>query len=479
MAPKHELLDVDPSTLIIGTNIRRRPRTDDLIPSLKANGMLQPILAERTDDGITVVDGQRRTLAAIEAGLKSVPVLVTAKAEDKMRLAAQFVSNEHRQALDAADRADAVRELALFGMSAAQIQKRTGLDKDVVSTLSKIPASTTEAVREVGGTFDLDTLTHLAEIDGEPEHAAALEELKALPEDADPYDREWILRSAAQQVRRRKAIDAGRAEFTKKFPDVTILDAAPAYDSPEYVVWHQLETVDGEALTYRAGESIQNAREAFGTALRVRLQAVGGYGDSEYQVRPTCYAAVADLETAGLRLKPSATVAVKTDEDVAAEKADARAARESAKAWSATADDRRTFLATICGKKTLPAGWEQFTLAYVFSTPTTNYWSPTKAQAVAMLLGLDQLNIDTGSPLHSRNLILAEIQNNQPHRATHAMLAAALAEIEEGQVAVGNVIKPFESHGHHGKDTPTYLDQLEAWGYDAKAERALLPEVTA
>lgn len=464
---KPELIDVDPSALIIGSNIRRRPKTDDLVGSLKANGMLYPILAERTDDGITVVDGQRRTLAAIDAGMKSVPVLVTAKADEKMRLAAQFVSNEHRQALENIDRIDAVRELTLFGMSAAQIQKRTGLDKDTVAQASKVPATATAAVRDAGYTVDLEDLARLADLEGEPEHAVALAGL----ENRQP----WQIADQWKAMQGRKLAAARREEIAAKHPGVVFLDSSPDYDSKQHVTVYRVEALDGSTRTSPL-ETLEEAIAFFGPALRVYVRA-GIYYNGPF-VNEAFYGEVKDLEAAGLRVRADHAAAAAAASATQEEKQQQKVAREAVKAWRDTADDRRTFLATLLTKKTPPAGWEQFVLTYVFSTPTTNYWSPTKAQAVAMMLGLDQLDIDTGSAIHSRDLLRAEIIKNQPHRAGHGLLAAALAEIEEGiaegAATSGGAPKPFETHGHLADTTPAYLDQLEKWGYDAKAERAII-----
>ena len=58
------LVHVDPSTLLIDTNVRTQVRLDAKFKaSIKTHGVLQPIVAISTDEGLHVRFGQRRTLA--------------------------------------------------------------------------------------------------------------------------------------------------------------------------------------------------------------------------------------------------------------------------------------------------------------------------------------------------------------------------------------------------------------------------------
>src|SRR6478752_1415349 len=74
----HECIDVDPTTLIIGDNVRAAAHLDrQFLASLREHGVMNPIQATRDDNGsLTVKRGQRRTLGAVKAGLSTVPVLV-------------------------------------------------------------------------------------------------------------------------------------------------------------------------------------------------------------------------------------------------------------------------------------------------------------------------------------------------------------------------------------------------------------------
>lgn len=73
-----ELRHLDPATLHIDANVRADVALDkDFLASVRDYGVLVPIVAVETADAIRVRYGQRRTLAAIQGELESVPVYVT------------------------------------------------------------------------------------------------------------------------------------------------------------------------------------------------------------------------------------------------------------------------------------------------------------------------------------------------------------------------------------------------------------------
>jgi len=68
---------IDPSLLLVDRNVRRDAAPDKtLIESVRDLGVLVPIVAVRTETGIRVRYGHRRTHAAIQAGQPTVPVWV-------------------------------------------------------------------------------------------------------------------------------------------------------------------------------------------------------------------------------------------------------------------------------------------------------------------------------------------------------------------------------------------------------------------
>lgn len=117
-----ELLHIDPAQLVLDDNVRTDPVLGkDFIASI-ATGVRLPLYAVRDADGtVKVRDGQRRMLAAREAGLTSIPVYVVAadqaESDDtertRRRIIDQVIANEARADLKASEKAAAVEQLSL------------------------------------------------------------------------------------------------------------------------------------------------------------------------------------------------------------------------------------------------------------------------------------------------------------------------------------------------------------------------------
>jgi len=122
---------LDPATLVIEANIRFAPEMDkddkELVESIKQVGVLEPVVARRDDTGTVLVRmGQRRTIAAREAGAATIPVFVTDAADDTARrIIEQLAENDHRKALTGAEHVAAFQQLAFEGLSVASIAKQT------------------------------------------------------------------------------------------------------------------------------------------------------------------------------------------------------------------------------------------------------------------------------------------------------------------------------------------------------------------
>src|ERR671912_310459 len=99
-APTERSLDVDIDLLRPN---RFQPRTviddariDELSRSIKANGVIQPIVVRKVDKGFEIIAGERRWRASQVAGLLKVPVVVRDIPEDRL-LAVALIENIHRE----------------------------------------------------------------------------------------------------------------------------------------------------------------------------------------------------------------------------------------------------------------------------------------------------------------------------------------------------------------------------------------------
>ena len=81
-----------------------------LAESIKNNGIIQPLLLRRIENGYQLIAGERRINAAKMVGLKTVPVIVKEAADsDVLRLA--LIENLQRENLNPIEEAKAYREL--------------------------------------------------------------------------------------------------------------------------------------------------------------------------------------------------------------------------------------------------------------------------------------------------------------------------------------------------------------------------------
>jgi ParB family chromosome partitioning protein len=158
---------LDPTTLLVDVNVRHDTRLDPaFLGSVADLGVLVPIVAVRTSDGgVRVRYGHRRTLAAIEANRPTVPVVIVGTDDDSdathvARIVAQHAENEHRAGLTNSERADVVHQLHAFGVSAAQIVKRTKTPREQVDAALVVSGST--LAREVTARYDFLDLLQVA-----------------------------------------------------------------------------------------------------------------------------------------------------------------------------------------------------------------------------------------------------------------------------------------------------------------------------
>jgi ParB family chromosome partitioning protein len=137
------LLEVTPAQLRPG---RYQPRTDmnaeaidSLAASLRARGMVQPILARPMGpDSYEIIAGERRWRAAQKARLERVPVLVR-EVGDEAALATALVENIQREQLNAIEEAAGVQRLLdEFGMTHQSAADAIGRSRSAVTNLLRL-----------------------------------------------------------------------------------------------------------------------------------------------------------------------------------------------------------------------------------------------------------------------------------------------------------------------------------------------------
>ena len=119
---------------------RKQPRKyfdetalEELAASLKAYGMIQPIVVKKNGEYYEIIAGERRWRAAKIAGLTKVPVVIK-KWEEGEAFEAALVENLQREDLNPMEEAESYHRLQEeFGLSQEKIAERVGKSRSAVT----------------------------------------------------------------------------------------------------------------------------------------------------------------------------------------------------------------------------------------------------------------------------------------------------------------------------------------------------------
>lgn len=221
-------------------------KMDELVESIRENGILSPVVVRPLDDGYELISGHRRTHAAKRAGLTSVPAVIRDLSDDEATVL-MVDANIQREEILPSERAhslkmkiDAINRLYKHGdrkcvrsrdiagdeagLSGRQVQRYLNLndlnqgfldmvdDKRIQMTLGLEIASMRPEVQqwvyeavEMGSVINFDIIRHLKQVD----------ETEGLDEDVINY----ILNEQEQKPKGRKIILSER-ELNKYFSDI-------------------------------------------------------------------------------------------------------------------------------------------------------------------------------------------------------------------------------------------------------------------
>jgi ParB family chromosome partitioning protein len=430
-----ELIEAHPSLLQLETNIRTEATLDaGFVASIRANGVLTPVLGHRNDDGtVTVRAGQRRILAARQAGLETVPVYlvpVDGEGVEDERIIHQLVENEHRDSMTSTDRLAAYKKLELAGLSVTAIAKRTGTTRATVKTTLAVAGNNAASEAHTSYGLTLDQAAELIEFADDPATVAQLTETAE-------HDPGYFPHALAQaRARRERAAVRQAVEQSETEKGHRILDVSPAYgDAPHPL--RRLLTADGEPV---AVEDIQGKD---GVAVVVRVWNLDepeltyyvddpdalGYTTPEYPQYGTPGA--------------SAQSGPMTDEQKIAR----RELMANNREWDAAVTVRREWIARFLSRKTLPKD-APAVIATLLTRATYNIANNLSATGLAkQFLSMDEDYKTTVNDYLTAN----------PTRAMHVNLAVILAAAENATDR-GTWRYPRDEHAH-------YLRALADWGY--------------
>ena len=207
--PGARLANIDPELIVPNP---RQPRThfdpDDLaelVHSVREFGVLQPVVVRATDEGTyELIMGERRTRAAREAGLHSIPAVIRDTADEHL-LRDALLENLHRSELNPLEEASAYQQLLEdFGITQEELATRIGRSRPQISNtirLLKLPMPVQQRV--AAGVLSAGHARAILSL-GDPE---AMQRL------ADKIVNEDLSVRAAEAAA--KAPDAGRTRLQK------------------------------------------------------------------------------------------------------------------------------------------------------------------------------------------------------------------------------------------------------------------------
>jgi ParB family chromosome partitioning protein len=125
---------------------------DELARSIKANGVIQPIIVRKVDGGYRIIAGERRWRAAQRAGLTRVPVVIKeiVPGTDSKTLEMALIENIQREDLNPIDEAAAYEKLSTqFNMTQEEIAAAVGKDRSSIANHLRLLKLSPEVRAEV------------------------------------------------------------------------------------------------------------------------------------------------------------------------------------------------------------------------------------------------------------------------------------------------------------------------------------------
>lgn len=446
----NEYIEVDPAELLIGSNVRVIRQLDrPFLDSIKEHGVLQPIVGYRDPEGHIVVRyGSRRTVAATQVGLPTVPVVLADGPDEADRIATQVVENQARTPLSVTETVTAYEQLAAFGLSAATIARKTGSKRTQVDTALRVASSPLAAA--AADRYDWLTLEEaagVAEFDSDTDAVTALVAAAKSGQFPHLIQRMRDDRAEAQQLA------AARAE---------LLAAGVVVIERSDLAW------PGQRLDIM-NIPIDGHRDCQGHAAFVAWNFVDGRRVPRAVY--VCLDAVANGHVTADARRGEPEKGPMTDE----QKTERRRVIALNKSWASATVVRRDWITTFAGRKTAPDGAELFVLT-------------------ALLSGDHEIKqaIEAHWPMLREALAVSTPEETRAWVAGPQQCAAIAAQLSTAPgkrvlvVLVAALLTAWETKtGPHtwrngANQTERYLTQLETWGYPlAPVERLARGDIIA
>lgn len=230
-----------------------QPRTnlgdlDDLIASICAHGVLEPLLVRRRTEspGYELISGERRFHAAVAAGLTEVPC-IELTVEDAEALEIALIENLQRQDLSAFEEADGFRTLIeKYGYSHEQVAEAVGRSRVTVTEALKL-LTIPDDIRALCRHADITAKGILLEI-------ARLPDAESMAALIEQIVEERLDRGEVRARRRELAGDPSSDEAANDRPSADAADAAAARPTRPFIVrYRPQDRPFSVSLSFRTG----------------------------------------------------------------------------------------------------------------------------------------------------------------------------------------------------------------------------------
>ncbi len=179
----------------------KQPRRDfdqgdlsDLSESIKAYGIIQPLIVTKNGDRYELIAGERRLRASKMAGLKKVPVVVR-EYDDQKKLEVAIIENVQRANLNPIEKAMAYRQLMdEFNLTVEEVAKRVGKSRPQISNTMRL-ASLPQEIKDALSKGQLSE-AHAVYLMGLENPVKQMEVFRKIVQN------NWTVRETSQQVRK-------------------------------------------------------------------------------------------------------------------------------------------------------------------------------------------------------------------------------------------------------------------------------------